>query len=153
MGHCLALRIYQPPGDVLEPKEPNSCQQEPGSKANPYKLESVHIPTGLNEFVDVPFYHPLRYHRELVVTHCRTQQWQHVRMTKGFPRHNLLAEPLHRLVSSPTRVIRKVVQTPRACNFPEIAGRVYPQNLDRDLATLVIAHPHVREPATVQRDI
>jgi hypothetical protein len=108
---------------------------------------------GLDELVDVPIYHPLRYHRELVGVHCHTQQWQHVRMAKSFPRHNFLAEFLHQSISSPTRVIREAVQITHACNFLEIAGRVYPQNLDRDLATLVIAHPHVREPAAVQRDI
>jgi hypothetical protein len=74
-------------------------------------------------------------------------------MPKGFPRHDFLAEFLHQSISSPTRVIRKAVQTTHACNFVKVAGRIYPQNLDRDLETLVITHPHVREPAAVQRDI
>jgi len=36
------------------------------------------------------------------------------------------------------------------CNLVEIACRIYFQNLDCDLATLVFAHPHVSVPATVQ---
>ena len=74
-------------------------------------------------------------------------------MAKGFPRHNFLAEFLHQSISSPTRVIRKAVQVTHTCNFLKIAGRIYPQNLDRDLATLVITHPYVREPTAVQRDV
>ena len=49
----------------------------------------------LDELVDVPIRHPLRHHREMVIAHCHSQQWQHVRMTKSPPRHNLLTEPLH----------------------------------------------------------
>ena len=48
----------------------------------------------LDELVDVPIYHPFRRHCEFVMAHCRSQQRQHVRMTKRFPRHNFLAEPL-----------------------------------------------------------
>jgi hypothetical protein len=105
----------------------------------------------LDELVDVPIYHPLRYHREMVGANCHTQQWQHVWMAKGPPCHNLLAEPLHQSVSSPTCVIRKVVQTTHACNFPGIDGWVYTQN--PNLATLVFVHPRVREKIAVQRAV
>ena len=69
-------------------------------------------------------------------------------MVKGFPPHGLLAEPLHWLVSSSIPV---VVQTTHSRNFIKIIHRV-PQNLDCDLAALVFAHPHVREPTTVPRE-
>jgi len=36
------------------------------------------------------------------------------------------------------------------CNLIEIARRVYLQNLDCDLATLVFTHPHIGKPAAVQ---
>ena len=47
-----------------------------------------------DEFVDIPILHPLRCHRKLMIAHCNSQQWQHVRVAESFPRHNLLAEPL-----------------------------------------------------------
>ena len=50
---------------------------------------------GLDELGDIPIDHPFRYHRELVTRHRYSQQWQHVLMAKGFPCHDLLAEPLH----------------------------------------------------------
>ena len=37
------------------------------------------------------------------------------------------------------------------CNLIEITCRVHSQNLDCDLATLMLAHPHVGVPAAVQR--
>lgn len=49
---------------------------------------------GPDEFIDVPIFHPLRCHREVVRTHCHSQQWQNVFVAEGLPGHNLLAEPL-----------------------------------------------------------
>ena len=49
-----------------------------------------------DELVDVTIYHPFRYHREVVVTHCNSQQGKHVWMAQRLPRHNFLAEPLNR---------------------------------------------------------
>ena len=51
----------------------------------------------LKELVDVPVGHPLRCHRELVIAHSYSQQWQHISMTKGFPSHNLLAKFLQEI--------------------------------------------------------
>jgi hypothetical protein len=81
-------------------------------RVKPYKLEQIRIPMRLDELVDVPIYHPLRYHYELVITHCHSQQWQHIRMVKGFPHHNLFAEPLHRSVSSSTCMFRELYKQP-----------------------------------------
>jgi len=65
----------------------------------PYKLKPIRTPMRPGELVDVPIDHPFRYHRELVITHRHSQQWQNVLMVKGFPRYNLLAEPLQYLIS------------------------------------------------------
>ena len=59
-----------------------------------YKLEPIHIPISLGEFLNIPTNHPLRNHRKMAVAHYHSQQRQHVRMTKGLPGHNLLAKPL-----------------------------------------------------------
>ena len=37
-----------------------------------------------------------------------------------------------------------------ARNLFKVAGQAYSQNLDRDLATLMLAHPHVGVSAAVQ---
>ena len=39
----------------------------------PYKLEPIHIPIGLDELIDVPIFHPPRRHCKLVVMHCHPQ--------------------------------------------------------------------------------
>jgi len=63
-------------------------------KVIPYKFESIRILVCFDELVDVPIYHPFRRHCKFSITHCCSQQRQHVWMAKRFPRHNLLAEPL-----------------------------------------------------------
>jgi len=49
----------------------------------------------LDELVDVPICHAFWHHFELVITSDNSQQWQHILMAKGPPRHNPLAEPLY----------------------------------------------------------
>ena len=60
----------------------------------PYKLEPIRIPIPLDKLVDVPVCHPFGYHREVAIAHCHSQERGHIRMAKGFPQHNLVAEPL-----------------------------------------------------------
>ena len=61
---------------------------------NTYKLESIHTPMLLEELVDVPVHHPLRCHRKVLVAHCRSQQWEHIRVAEAPPRQYFFAEPL-----------------------------------------------------------
>ena len=49
----------------------------------------------LYELFDVSVYHPLLYHREVDLGHRYSYQWLHVRMSKRFPHHSLLAESLY----------------------------------------------------------
>ena len=98
--HCLAMHIYQPPGDIFELSRVISSATDGLSVGiKPYKLEPIHIPMHLDELINVPIDHPFRHHCELVIAHRHSQQWQHVLMVKGFPRHNLPAEPLQRMVN------------------------------------------------------
>ena len=53
------------------------------------------IRTLLRELIDVAILHPLRHHCELSPGHYHSQQRQHVWMTEGFPRYELLAKFLH----------------------------------------------------------
>jgi len=67
---------------------------EASGKFTPYKFEPIRILVRFDELVDVPINHPFRRHCKFVIAHCRSQQRQHVRVAKRFPRHNFLAEPL-----------------------------------------------------------
>jgi len=41
------------------------------------------------------------------------------------------------------------VQSTHTRNFLHVTRRVYPQNLDRSRAALIVTHPHVRKPTVV----
>ena len=60
----------------------------------PYKFETVCVPVRFDKLVDVSVGHPFRHHRELVVIHCHSQQWQYILMTKSFPGDDFLTESL-----------------------------------------------------------
>ena len=45
------------------------------------------------------------------------------------------------------------MQTAYPSNLGEVTRRIHPQNLGCDPPTLIIAHPHVRVPASVPRDL
>jgi len=47
-----------------------------------------------DKLADVTVDHPFRYHREMAVVHCHSQQWQHIRVTEALPCYDFLAEPL-----------------------------------------------------------
>ena len=69
----------------------------------PHKFERIRFPVRLDELVDIPIRHPFRYHCELVFIRRNAQKWQHVRMAKSVPCHDLLAEHLHKSVSADRR--------------------------------------------------
>ena len=48
----------------------------------------------LDELLDVPIVHPLRYHCKAPVTRCRPQQREHIRMVETLPHDDFLAESL-----------------------------------------------------------
>ena len=76
-------------------------------------------------------------------------------MAKDFPCHDLLAEPLQQSFGQLANagVHNTIVVTTYARNLNEVGCRVYPQNLDRDLTTLIVTHSHVRVPAFGPRDV
>jgi len=59
-----------------------------------YKFYPIRVCVCLRKLVDIAILHPLGHHSELVLDHRHAYQWQHVRMTKGFPCHGLLTKPL-----------------------------------------------------------
>ena len=71
-------------------------------------------------------------------------------MAEDFPRYDFLAEPLRDQIGSSIRAFGKSRVVTYTRNLIKIACRVYPQNLDRDFATLMFAHPHIGVPTTVQ---
>lgn len=96
MNHRPAMHIYQSPGDILElSSQPVlSGGQLRLMKQQTYELEPVCFAMSHDVLADGSIYHPLRYHRKLVVVHRHSYQWHHVRVTKVFPCHDLLAELL-----------------------------------------------------------
>jgi len=54
------------------------------------------------------------------------------------------------IISSSIRTFGKPWVVTHICNLIEIVRRVYFQDLDRDLATLIFTHPHIGIPAAVQ---
>jgi len=48
----------------------------------------------LDKLVDSPVDHPVRYHREVRIAHCRSQQWDHIWMAEGSPDYNFRAKTL-----------------------------------------------------------
>ena len=71
-----------------------TIEDEDSERKAAYELQPIHVRIRLHKLDDVPILHPLRYHPQLIIRRCRTNQWQHVRMAKGLPSENLLAEPL-----------------------------------------------------------
>ena len=70
-------------------------------------------------------------------------------MAKGFPRQELLAEPLHGLQSvggDPMEI------STHASDLPQVAVGIYPQHLDCHLLAMVFALPYIRKAATAVRD-
>ena len=117
-----------------------------------YKLEPIRLSMHLDKLVDVPVCHPLRHHRELGITHRDSQQRQYIWMSKGIPRHYLLAEPLHGSASAGQLTLPETLGTD-SCDFIEITCRVNPQHLNCNLAILVFTLPHVGVPAAISRGI
>ena len=118
----------------------------------PYKLKPIRIPMCLDELDDIPIDHPFRNHRKEPFSHRHSQQREYIRMVEGLPRYNFLAERLrgrvdHQLFDTHFGKPRVVTHTR---DLVKIARRIYSQNLDCDLATLVLAHPHIRISAAVQ---
>ena len=62
-----------------------------------YKLSAVHLPIPPREFVDVPVFHPLGYHRKPVLTHRHPEEWQDIRMPEVLPGNAFSAESLQRV--------------------------------------------------------
>lgn len=81
----------------------------------------------------------------MFAAHRHTQQWEHIWMTEAFPRYHLFAEPLRN--HNQTRR-RQSLWIAYLCNLGKVTCRVYLQNLDGNVATLMFAHPHVGIPAT-----
>ena len=69
------------------------------SERKAYQFPPVCIWMCFHKVVDVSIYHPVRHHHELGFCHRHSYQWQDIRMLEGFPREDLLAEPLHGILS------------------------------------------------------
>ena len=68
-------------------------------------------------------------------------------MTKRFPCHELLAEPLQRLPSAWTSTSEEGVSLKtHLSNLLQVALGGYPRHLDCDLEATIFALPHVRKP-------
>ena len=107
-----------------------------------------------HKLVDVPIYHPLRYHSKLIPGHDRPQQWQHVWVSKSFPSYDFLAEPLQRLSHSVSQHAQGY-NSPLVAHVSNIQRTVvvaWAQNLDRDLPATMFTLPHVPKPTTVHWD-
>ena len=152
MYHRLTVHIYQSPSNVSKLSEEmiSSATGAVYSRTESYKFKTVRIPVRLDELIYISIGHPFRCHHELVVAHHHSQQWQHVLMTKGFPRHDLLAEPLCGW--------RQPVSTSSLTNWKthpfdlhKVACRKYLQNFDRNLDPLMFTLPYFGEPAFVSR--
>ena len=74
-------------------------------------------------------------------------------MMQRFPRHDFLAEPLHKPGSARQREALHQIPEAYVFNFVKVTGRVYPQSFDGDSAALVLTLPHIGVPAAIQRVI
>lgn len=113
-----------------------------------YELQSICFWVRPHIRVDTAIYHPFRYHHEPILSHRHTEQWQHVRMTKTLPGHNLPTEPLYghgQFVNTHTS------RTTHLSNLLKVTRQVYPQDLDRYLLTIILGLPHIRKTATTLR--
>jgi len=68
----------------------------PAVEVKRYKFKPISLLMGLDKLIYIPTRHPLRHHDEVVIFHRHSQQWQHVRVAKGFPPYCFFAEPLPR---------------------------------------------------------
>jgi len=74
MYHPFTVYIQQSTGNVFELSgEISSVTIRVNGGSKPYKLEPIHIPMCLNEFIDIPIDHPFRNHREDLFPHCHSQ--------------------------------------------------------------------------------
>ena len=63
-------------------------------KVGAYESEPIRIRMFLDEFVDIPVYHPIRHRYELFLRYHGPHQRQEIWVPKVTPHHNFLAEPL-----------------------------------------------------------
>ena len=100
MDQSLAVDVEQAPSDASQLYDLSECQWtqcvQTAFEQWTYQLQPVCIRMRLHEVIDVSVCHPVRYHCELGLRHCRSYQWQNVWVLEGFTLDNLLAEPLHR---------------------------------------------------------
>ena len=113
----------------------------------PYKFETVYIPVSLDELVDGPIAHPFRHHRELVVTHHHSQQWQYVLMMKSFPGYYFPTEPLR---GWSTHTLQRNSK-PHLSDLDEVTRRAYLQYFYRNLEPSVFTLPYFTKPTPVPR--
>jgi len=59
-----------------------------------YKLSTINLLILLDEIVDISIVHPLGNQSEPVFTHCHSNEWQDVRMSKVSPSNTLSTESL-----------------------------------------------------------
>jgi len=83
--------------------------------------------------------------------HRHAQQWQHVRMTKGLPGHNLPAEPLRQdqFVDTHRRPIAQLAT--HSSGLLEVMVHVHLHNLGCDLLAMMPTLPHVRKSAVAHQ--
>ena len=75
MYHRLAVHIYQSPSDIFELSEEIINSGQSVVEVEAYKFNPISIPASLDKLVDVPIFHPLRCHCEVVFTHHHSDQW------------------------------------------------------------------------------
>ena len=152
MYHHLTVHIRQSSSNVCKLSEEtiSSVTGAIYSRTESYKLKSVCIPMRLDEFVDISIIHPLRHHHEFPVLHHHSQQGQCVLMTKSFPAHDLLAEPLcgrHKSVNASSSTSWKS----HPFDLHKVAFHKYLQNLGCDLDPFVFTLPYFGKSASISR--
>ena len=89
------MHIQQPLSNTLELlRVISSVTSVVSGRSGTYKFEPIRIPMRLDELGDIPIDHPFRDHRKEIFPHRHSQQREYIRMAKGLPCYNFLAEHL-----------------------------------------------------------
>jgi len=153
MYHPLAVHIQQPPGNAFELSRVISSATS--------GVSAGVRPTSLNRFASLcasmnSMIFPLTIHSETIAKSLSPIVTPNSGSTFGWRRLPHVTTSLQNvcaiavIISSSILIFGKPWVVTHTCNLIEIACRVYFQNLDRDLAPLMFAHPHIGIPAAVQ---
>lgn len=96
MDHSLVMNVNQPLGNTfqLDGSEFSAKKGCRDFRRSTYEPDPVYVRMCLREVIDIPIYHPVRYHGEVALGHHNSSEWQDVWVLEGLPHNNLLAELL-----------------------------------------------------------